>query len=212
MREAVEEPGAGAIFAMLGQELLAGLVLGGIVEVGSGDQALGQAGLVQQRLELVPEAGGRQLSAQEQRDHLRLAAWPQPPHTQHLAPTSLVHPDVVPQFETGPDVGHERTQVLLRLAELVLHAAQPGTFGEPFFVEHPFASGPGRWPAPLGTSSPGWPPGPGISDQMRGSGSLGVIHWRLMKQKQYSSTPEPSPGARKCSLSTMWLWPPTKGL
>src|SRR5262249_47230955 len=40
--------------------------------------------------------------------------------------------DVVPQFETGPDVGHERTQVLLRLAELVLHAAQPGMFGEPF--------------------------------------------------------------------------------
>ena len=29
---------------------------------------------------------------------------------------------------------------------------------------------------------------------------------RLMKQKQYSSSPfEPSPGARKCSLSTMWL-------
>src|SRR5688500_18621904 len=28
----------------------------------------------------------------------------------------------------------------------------------------------------------------------------------LIKQKQYSSTPpEPSPGARKCSLSTMWL-------
>jgi hypothetical protein len=42
---------------------------------------------------------------------------------------------------------------------------------------------------------------------------LGVVHWRLMKQKQYSSMPpEPSPGARKCSLSTMWLWPPTKGL
>ena len=33
---------------------------------------------------------------------------------------------------------------------------------------------------------------------------------RLTKQKQYSSNPpEPSPGARKCSLSTMWLWPPT---
>src|SRR5512132_4147593 len=29
---------------------------------------------------------------------------------------------------------------------------------------------------------------------------------RLIKQKQYSSRPpEPSPGARKCSLSTMWL-------
>jgi len=47
------------------------------------------------------------------------------------------------------------------------------------------------------------------TDRMRGSGALGVVHWRLMKQKQYSSTP---PEARKCSLSTMWLWPPTKGL
>jgi len=54
---------------------------------------------------------------------------------------------------------------------------------------------------------------PCIWDQIRGSGSLGVVHGRLMKQKQYSSTPpEPSPGARKCSLSTMWLWPPAKGL
>ena len=40
-----------------------------------------------------------------------------------------------------------------------------------------------------------------------------VAYGLLMKQKQYSSMPpEPSPGARKCSLSTMWLWPPTKGL
>jgi hypothetical protein len=55
--------------------------------------------------------------------------------------------------------------------------------------------------------------GPLYLDRMRGSGALGVVHWRLMKQKQYSSTPpEPSPGARKCSLSTMWLWPPAKGL
>ena len=38
-----------------------------------------------------------------------------------------------------------------------------------------------------------------------------VVYGRLIKQKQYSSDPpEPSPGARKCSLSTMWLWPPTK--
>ena len=38
-----------------------------------------------------------------------------------------------------------------------------------------------------------------------------LLTYRLMKQKQYSSTLlEPSPGARKCSLSTMWLWPPTK--
>ncbi len=38
------------------------------------------------------------------------------------------------------------------------------------------------------------------------------VYGRLMKQKQYSSKPpEPSPGARKCSLSTMWLWPPTNG-
>lgn len=29
----------------------------------------------------------------------------------------------------------------------------------------------------------------------------------LMKQKQYSSA---SPEARKCSLSSMWLWPPTR--
>jgi hypothetical protein len=50
-------------------------------------------------------------------------------------------------------------------------------------------------------------------NRMRGSGPLGVVHWPLMKQKQYSSMPpEPSPGARKCSLSTIWLWPPTKGL
>jgi len=48
-----------------------------------------QAGLVQQRPEFVPEAGGGQLGAQEQRDHLRLAAWPQPPHTPHLARTSV---------------------------------------------------------------------------------------------------------------------------
>src|SRR4029079_717261 len=39
-----------------------------------------------------------------------------------------------------------------------------------------------------------------------------VAYGRLTKQKQYSSKPpEPSPGARKCSLSTMWLWPPTTG-
>ena len=37
-----------------------------------------------------------------------------------------------------------------------------------------------------------------------------LLHGWLIKQKQYSSMPpEPSPGARKCSLSTMWLWPPT---
>src|SRR6266481_6249252 len=31
-----------------------------------------------------------------------------------------------------------------------------------------------------------------------------VVHGRLTKQKQYSSNPpEPSPGARKCSLSTI---------
>ena len=35
------------------------------------------------------------------------------------------------------------------------------------------------------------------------------VYGLVMKQKQYSST---SPEARKCSLSTMWLWPPTKGL
>ena len=47
----------------------------------------------------------------------------------------------------------------------------------------------------------------------RPSGAQGVVYCRLMKQKQYSSMPpEPSPGARKCSLSTMWLWPPAKGL
>ena len=40
-----------------------------------------------------------------------------------------------------------------------------------------------------------------------------LLHGWLIKQKQYSSTPpEPSPGARKCSLSTIWLCPPTKGL
>jgi hypothetical protein len=33
-----------------------------------------------------------------------------------------------------------------------------------------------------------------------------VAYGLLMKQKQYSSRPpEPSPGGRKCSLSTMWL-------
>jgi hypothetical protein len=32
---------------------------------------------------------GWQLGAQEQRDHLRFAAWPPPPHTQHLAPVSV---------------------------------------------------------------------------------------------------------------------------
>ena len=33
-----------------------------------------------------------------------------------------------------------------------------------------------------------------------------VVYGRLIKQKQYSSAPpEPSPGGRKCSLSTMWL-------
>lgn len=38
-----------------------------------------------------------------------------------------------------------------------------------------------------------------------------VAYGLLMLQKQYSSMPpEPSPGGRKCSLSTMWLWPPTK--
>ena len=40
-----------------------------------------------------------------------------------------------------------------------------------------------------------------------------LLHGWLIKQKQNSSTPpEPSPGARKCSLSTIWLCPPTKGL
>ena len=33
-----------------------------------------------------------------------------------------------------------------------------------------------------------------------------VAYGPLMLQKQYSSMPpEPSPGGRKCSLSTMWL-------
>ena len=33
-----------------------------------------------------------------------------------------------------------------------------------------------------------------------------VAYGLLMKQKQYSSRPpEPSPGGRRCSLSTMWL-------
>jgi hypothetical protein len=36
--------------------------------------------------------------------------------------------------------------------------------------------------------------------------TITVVYERLIKQKQYSSRPpEPSPGARKCSLSTMWL-------
>jgi len=30
--------------------------------------------------------------------------------------------------------------------------------------------------------------------------------WTVMLQKQYSSA---APEARRCSLSTMWLWPPT---
>ncbi|HEV2257889.1 MAG TPA: hypothetical protein VGS06_32540 [Streptosporangiaceae bacterium] len=55
---------------------------------GVGDNALGQAVALQQRLELGPETWGGQLGAQEQRDHLRFAAWPQPPHTHHLAPAS----------------------------------------------------------------------------------------------------------------------------
>ena len=59
---------------------------------GVGDDALGQARLFQMRPEVVPGAGRGQLGAQEQRDHLRLAAWPQPPHTQHLAPTPVAAP------------------------------------------------------------------------------------------------------------------------
>jgi len=40
-----------------------------------------------------------------------------------------------------------------------------------------------------------------------------VAYGRLMLQKQNSSKPpEPSPGGRKCSWSTMWLLPPAKGI
>jgi len=54
--------------------------------------------------------------------------------------------------------------------------------------------------------------GPALPGPPCGSGHV-WCYGPLTKQKQYSSTPpEPSPGARKCSLSTMWLWPPTKGL
>src|SRR5262249_46540520 len=54
---------------------------------------------------------------------------------------SLVGPDGVPQAETGPGVGYQSAQVPLGLPEPVLNAAQPGTFGKPLLVEHPFASG-----------------------------------------------------------------------
>ena len=54
---------------------------------------------------------------------------------------------------------------------------------------------------------------PRVETGARCSGAQGGVYCRLMKQKQNSSMPpEPSPGARKCSLSTMWLWPPAKGL
>src|SRR6476661_6802846 len=56
-------------------------------------------------------------------------------------------------------------------------------------------------------SVPEWPPSGECS--RAGDGCYrpqGLVHGRLMKQKQYSSRPpEPSPGARKCRWSTMWL-------
>ena len=48
---------------------------------------------------------------------------------------------------------------------------------------------------------------------MHGSGSLGVVHWRLMKQKQYSSTPlEPSPGGEEVQLDDHVVVAAYKGL
>jgi len=72
------------------------LVLGVVAEVGVGDHVLGQALALQQRPEVVRVAGGGQFGAQEQGDHLRLAAWPQPPHTVHLAPASVVVTVILP--------------------------------------------------------------------------------------------------------------------
>ena len=74
---------------MPGQQPQPCLVLSVGVEIGIGDDVLGQAGLFQVRPKGVPCAGRGQLGAQEERDHLCFAAWPQPPHTQHLAPVPV---------------------------------------------------------------------------------------------------------------------------
>jgi hypothetical protein len=73
---------------LLGQQLPASLVLGGVVEVRVGDDALGQAGALQQPPEVGLEAGSAEFAAQEQRDHLRFVAWSQLPHPS----TSRQHP------------------------------------------------------------------------------------------------------------------------
>jgi len=49
---------------------------GVIAEGGGGNDTLGHAVTIQQRPDLGPETAGEQLGAQEQRDHLRLAARP----------------------------------------------------------------------------------------------------------------------------------------
>jgi hypothetical protein len=72
---------------LLGQDPQAHLVLGGIAEVRGADNVLGHAVALQQHPDVGAEAVGGQLSAQEQRDHLRFTAWPKPPHAQHLAST-----------------------------------------------------------------------------------------------------------------------------
>jgi WYL domain len=59
----------------------------------------------------------------------------------------LADPDGVAQAEKGPDIGHESAQVQVGLPEPVLDAVQPGPFGQPLLVEHPFAGG---RQAPLG--------------------------------------------------------------
>src|SRR5215469_5520807 len=55
--------------------------------------------------------------------------------------SSLVSPDVVTQAKTGPDIGHQRAQVRVRLREPVLDTGQAGPFNKPPFVEYPFAGG-----------------------------------------------------------------------
>src|SRR5262249_24419600 len=156
--EALEKPGAGAVFAMLGQQPQRRLVLGVIAEVRGADNGLGPTVPLQQRPERVPEAAGGQLSAPEQRDHLRFAAWPQPSHAQYLASVSaaVTCPSRQHLRHHAAPVGRAARLVLTpvdrhRQAGAVRFTARPragtGTWPRSTRTLAPAARGSRRWPA-----------------------------------------------------------------
>jgi len=109
---------------MLGQEPQARLVVHVLAEVWGGDDVLGQCGALQQRAQVVLPALGGQLGTQEQRDHLRFAARPQPPHARHLTSTSVAvslsswrHPALASTQETAAKAHFDRPAATLAALE-----------------------------------------------------------------------------------------------